>query len=394
MRAPLLFLAACLAGSAFTEAAHAGDPPAGPAPPRPAPPPAAELPVPGAMLPPAPPLPPPPYFPVNFSFLFPLSTNAGTPDLWTHLDLALILGRVGYVDGVQLGLLDYVAHGLRGAQIGAAAITGDSAAGLQVGGAFAYADGPFTGVQIAGLAGWALHDVHGLQIGGAGNQVYGDFEGVEVGGVANLARQQVTGVQAAGLFNIGRVNGLQLGVINVSQEVRGAQVGILNVARRIDGLQLGVINVTDRLDGESIGLAPIPRRGGVHVVVWGSSSIYGNVGLKFASVYAYSILSFALHDVPSSNAPGAPLTLAYGGGVTVGARVPLGSGVSLSGDLGVYHLFQDIPGHDEVVKTRVLLSYELAKRFTPFLGGGAQVAVRGEPLTATVGPEVCGGLEF
>jgi hypothetical protein len=183
---------------------------------------------------------------------------------------------------------------------------------------------------------------------------------------------------------------------------------VLNVARKIDGLQIGVINVTDDLRGESLGIVPLPRKGGIHPAAWASNSLYGNAGIKFASVAAYSILSVALHSVPrevdsadsargTEDGPRQPI---FGAGLTLGARLPLPiEPLTVASDIGGYRLFRDrvalSGGHDEVYKMRVLLGYPLAPRLSPFLGAGAFVAVRGQDALSTdFGPELTLGLEL
>lgn len=342
----------------------------------------------------------PPYFPVNFSFLYPLSTNAGTPDLWTHFDFAILVGRVGFVDGLQLGVVGWTVHDLRGVQLGVASVVGGAGTGIQVGAGFSFADGPFSGMQVSGIFGWASHHVQGMQIGGVANQTYGNLDGLQASAGFNLARRQVTGVQAAGVVNIGKVEGLQIGAINVSQEMTGLQVGVINIARNFKGLQIGVINITDNLDGESLGIAPLPRRGGIHAMAWASNSLYGNLGVKFASRYAYSILSGALHSVERDDTEDKTRQIVYAAGLTLGATIPLPlDEFALSADFGGYRLFRDtaaFSGHDEIYKLRVMVSYPIAPRLKPFIGGGANLALRGddEVDSAVFGGEFCVGLEL
>jgi len=323
--------------------------------------------------------------------------NAAAPDLWTSFDLSIILGRVGFVDGLQLGLITWTRYNLRGAQLALAGVVGGRAEGIQTAGTFAFVDGPFEGAQLSGIFGWASSSVEGLQLSGIANQTYGDIRGLQVAGLANIARRQVTGVQAASI-NVGRVDGLQIGGINVSQEQRGLQIGVINVARRIDGLQIGVINITDNLDGESLGIIPLPRRGGIHLALWGSTSLYGNAGIKFSSRYAYSILSAAFHSEERADG-GIGRDPVYAGGLTMGARLPISyEGLSLSTDLGAYRLFRDelsFSGRDELLKLRLVLAYSLARRLSPFLTAGAYMTLRGEDeVEVTAGPDFAIGLEL
>ena len=75
--------------------------------------------------------------------------------------------------------------------------------------------------------------------------------------------------------------------------------------------------------------------------------------------------------------------------------------MTLGSDLGGYRLFKSSgPNrrHDELYKTRILVSYEIARHFSIFVGGGANLSVRSRPDDATsalhFGPELCAGLEL
>ncbi len=163
-----------------------------------------------------------PYFPRQpVAFIFPLSTNAAAPDLATHLDLALLLGRVGFVDGAQVGLFSWTSGDLRGLQLGGRERRLGARRGAAVAGASPSPMPCSRGAQLGGLFGWASTTVVGAQIAGVANQTYADVDGLQAAGAVNVARGQVMGVQAAGAVNVGRVDGLQIGAINVSQEQRG-----------------------------------------------------------------------------------------------------------------------------------------------------------------------------
>ncbi|NUQ79172.1 MAG: hypothetical protein HUU21_37130 [Polyangiaceae bacterium] len=333
------------------------------------------------------------YFPVNLSFIYPLAFNVGRPILRTNLDIALLVSHVGEVDGAQVGLVTYTVLDVEGVQASVGALTGGHMTGIQLGGTFAYAGGGITGAQASGIFGWSTKEVRGVQLAGVAAQTYEDIDGLQLSGAFNIARRQVTGAQIAGGVNMGRVRGFQLGLINVSAEVDGLQVGLINIARRIDGLQVGLINVTASLAGESLGLVNILKPGRIHLTLWGSNSLLGNAGVKFASKYAYSIVSAAIHNLEGEVAAGA--------GLTLGVHLPLKlylPGLTVSGDFGAYRLFPsgfNFTGHAEVYKTRLIASYELAHRLTLFVGGGAHLSVTGdENETTSFGPELSGGLEL
>jgi hypothetical protein len=366
-----------------------------------------------------------PYFPFNLALLHPLSTNASIPDLRTNFALGVILGRVGFVDGLQIAAVASLTHDLHGVQLGAAGLIDGVADGVQLGAVFAFTDGPLRGAQIAGFLSWGDSTVSGLQLSGLINRTTKPIEGVQIAGLTNWSNDAFTGLQLSGAinqargfargvqiagalnaaygnldgvqigtFNIGKVRGLQLGVINISADTEGTQIGIINIARRSQGLQVGVVNITDNLKGESLGIASLPREGGIHLALWGSNSLSGNLGVKFGSKIVYSILSGALSRENKQNI--------YGGGIALGVHFPiltsLAEGLAIAGDVGGYRLVRD-PGpttaHDEIYKGRVLLSYEIVKHFSFFAGGGVHVNLRGDDKVAlTAGPEICGGLEL
>jgi hypothetical protein len=349
-----------------------------------------------------------PYFPVSLALLYPISTNIGVPELRTNVSLGVLLGRVGAVDGVQLGLVNSVIHDLHGVQMGGASLIDGSAAGAQLGGVFAFTDGPLHGVQIAGLLSWSGSSLSGLQLAGAANQARHQVRGVQAAGGVNLTYGDVEGMQI-GAVNIGKVRGVQIGLVNVSADAEGTQIGVINVARRSSGLQIGVLNVTDNLEGEALGVASVPRIGGVHLVVWGSNSLTGNLGVKFASKFTYSIVSAAIHREDQAKTKDQDQDKAkdtvYGVGLTLGIRLPFLSsaidGLTLGSDFGGYRLFRDpSPNtrHDELYKTRLVVTYEIARHFSIFVGGGAHVSVRSHPGEAqsrwNLGPELCAGLEL
>jgi hypothetical protein len=378
---------------ALAEAAEAEPPIAEPAEPEPAPseptdaeaePPIADPPDRGATLGRV-----PPHFPFNVGLVHPIAINYATPELWTHFDLALVLSRVGFVDGVQLGTVGWVGYDLRGVQVALVSAVGGRTTGLQLGAGFAWSEGRVAGAQVAGLINWAPR-VHGLQLGGVGNQITGRLDGVQLGGVFNVLRgKDLEGIQAA----------LQVAPINISQKSEGLQIGVFNVAKRIEGLQIGVVNVTNDLRGESLGIIPLPREGGIHLALWGSNTLFFNGGVKFASRYAYSILSAGVGREDQDD--GAPETV-VAPGLTMGAQFKTGlDGLRLAADLGAYRRFRDelaLDEHDELYKVRGIVAYALAERMAPFLGAGVYLSLRDDPVDhateGSVGPEVFLGLEL
>lgn len=332
------------------------------------------------------------YFPLNFAFLYPLATNLGDPNRSTNIDLGLVYTKVGFLNGVQTGVLAAVSQQMTGVQIGVGVVSEGRTFGAQIGGAFALSDERFDGLQVAGVFAWSRFRFNGLQIGGVATQARKHFAGLQLAGGVNLARKTVHGAQIAGLLNIGAVEGLQLAPVNISSEVKGVQIGLVNIARKVRGVQIGLVNIADEVAGETIGAASVPRSGGIHGVAWGSNSLYGNFGLKFASNFTYSIFSASFHFERDGQ------DKLFAPGFTFGffQRAFLDD-LYVHADVGGYRLIL-MEGaqraHDELFKTRVLLRYALAKRLSFFAGGGAYLGLRGDAPIARFGPEFDAGLEL
>jgi hypothetical protein len=116
------------------------------------------------------------------ALFFPVATNRTNPHVRTWLNLNLVYGRVGVIEGLQLGFANQVDEHVRGAQL-----------------ALLF------------------------------NTVGGDVEGIQASFVANSALD---------------VHGLQLGLVNVARKVRGVQLGLVNVAEEIDGVPIGLVSVS------------------------------------------------------------------------------------------------------------------------------------------------------
>ncbi|MFT3770689.1 MAG: hypothetical protein QM820_35135 [Minicystis sp.] len=142
------------------------------------------------------------------------------------------------------------------AQIGGLAATdGDFDGGLQIA-AFAGVNGDFHGGMEIGVVNYVDKEFFGFAQIGAANVAHGGFTGALRIGAVNVASDAVTiytdrqdryrmrGAEiGAANVGIGGVDGVQIGVVNVGQEVRGVQIGAFNWCRELRGVQIGAINV-------------------------------------------------------------------------------------------------------------------------------------------------------
>jgi hypothetical protein len=289
-----------------------------------------------------------PFSPVTAALFFPFATNFDAPDVHTRLNLNVLYGRVGVLEGMQLGGANQVDGEVSGAQLGLL---------------FNVAGGGVHGLQIASAANLARADVHGFQLALLTNRARGDLEGFQVSTV------NTTGAD---------VDGGQLGAINVAGgDVRGLQVGFVNVARNVRGVQLGLINVADDVEGVPIGIVSVTKTGGVHPVAWAGTAAYVNVGIKFSTRYTFTQFSGSVTDEANIRM--------YGPGLAVGFRIPL-SRWGFESDVWSAYLFGGpLYGvsrreglQDDMLLTalRARLTFELHRHFSVFLGAALVGKVR------------------
>jgi hypothetical protein len=300
-------------------------------------------PQPAAPPPPAPaPAPPaPPEALANAGVFYPLAVNYGHPDLRTHFDLNLIYGRIGALDGLEIGTVSVVG---------------------------------------------------------------GDVAGAQIALGANVAQGHAEGLQLALAFNdAAETTGVQAGAINVGGDATGAQIGLVNIARHVKGLQLGLFNYADDVDGIPVGLVSVTRTGGVHPTAWASNTSYANVGLKFATKYTYTMLSGSWQPDNGHDLFGPGFTLGVHVPVMtrLSANFDLGATHLFGGKLccgdGSALRQNDLT----LAKLRAMINVSLAEHLSLYAGAGVTATVR-YPLdaggqtsaTAHLGPEYFGGVEF
>jgi hypothetical protein len=311
--------------------------------------------------------------PIALSLIYPIATNFDAPGLKTRLALNLLYGRVGAVDGLGLGVVNQVDGDMYGIQ---------AALAVNVVG------GPVRGLQLAEVANIAGGDVHGLQGAFVYNQTRGSLQGLDAALVNDVR---------------GAVDGAEVGAVNRAGDVHGFQLGLINVANQVHGAQIGLINVADDVSGVPIGLISVTRTGGIHPLVWSSTTSAVNAGLKFSTHQTYTELSAS-----ATNEDGIRM---YGPGLALGARLPF-QRIIIETDLGASYLFggplSGVSRHDglkddmAVGAWRARVGLELERRFTMFVGGGVAAKIRfyQPPEAGTVafgtntGTEVTGTVHF
>jgi hypothetical protein len=180
----------------------------------------------------------------------------------------------------------------------------------------------------------------------------------------NLTLRDVRHVQIAGLANYGRfVDGVQIaGLVNVARMSNsGVQVaGLLNYATTVNGLQLGIVNVSNTVErGIPIGLFSYVQQGYHLFELSGNEIFYGNVAFKSGTRSFYNFVQFGMGSDYK-------LQGSYGIGTIFTLKKKLSMNLDASAGF-VYHP-TDTVYHGLLLKFNPSLEYRFAKHFAVFAG--------------------------
>ncbi|QDW20346.1 STN and carboxypeptidase regulatory-like domain-containing protein [Flavobacterium sp. KBS0721] len=195
----------------------------------------------------------------------------------------------------SLNLLGGYTGGVRGVEMaGLYNINRMNVHALQMAGLFNTVGGSVKGVQLAGIYNNVFGDLNGLQMSGIHNSVKGSQIGLQISGIYNHVQLDAKGIQIAAIYNNvnGSQNGLQIsGIYNAGhQQVRGMQIAGLNYAKELDGLQIGLINITGSPSGYSFGLLNFKKGGYQKFSVTRNEISDINLAIKTGDNKLYTIL--------------------------------------------------------------------------------------------------------
>lgn len=131
------------------------------------------------------------------------------------------------------------------------------------------------GWQATGGVNIVRNALFGFQLAGISNVVHKYSFGFQLAGFSNTSFQSMDGVQVAALSNYtdGGLYGMQMALFNragfiegkngyENSDYTGWQIGLVNSAKeRMNGYQIGLINIGGRMQGTQIGLINIYRKG-------------------------------------------------------------------------------------------------------------------------------------
>ncbi|NME70031.1 LA_2272 family surface repeat-containing protein [Flammeovirga aprica] len=218
----------------------------------------------------------------SVAFVYPISSNGAATNVENNASFNLLFGANAGVNGAELS--------------GIGALNKGDIKGGQFAGVFNATKGDVKGGQFAGVLNATHGNTEGVQIAGVGNTTKNNVTGVQFGAVGNITLGDQKGVAIAGASNYvkGNVNGVQGGTVNIGLEkVNGAQVGVINIADTLSGVQFGVINFSNNVErGTPIGIINVVKNGYYAIEVTSGEINVAGVSYKMGTTDFYTIFKY------------------------------------------------------------------------------------------------------
>ena len=229
------------------------------------------------------------------------------------------------------------------------------------------------GFQLGLISSVATDGGYGVQLSGVSNTSAHTFNGLQLSGVTNITNGMERGLQLSGLLNVSSamMAGWQLGAFNYTDSLNGAQIGLLNIARkRPKGWQVGLINISYDSIGHKVGLVNVNPMTDIDIMLYGGSSTKANIAIRYRNKSTYNIIGVGTHFMG--------LDSKFSGAVfyRLGQYVQLTPKLSLSGDIGYYHVetfeknSNDKPERLYSLQARLNADYQISRKFGAFASVG------------------------
>ena len=227
--------------------------------------------------------------------------------------------------------------------------------------------------QLGVISSIAADGGHGVQLAGVSNTSTHTFNGLQLGGVSNITKGMDKGVQLSGILNVSSsmMRGLQFGAVNYADSLNGAQIGVFNIARkRPKGRQVGLVNLSYDSIGHKIGLVNINPMTTIDLMVYAGTSTKTNIALRYRNKSTYNIIGVGTHFMG--------LDSKFSGAIfyRLGQYVQLTPKLSLSGDIGYYHVEtfsrnnSDKPERLYSLQARINADYQFSRKFGVYASVG------------------------
>ena len=238
-----------------------------------------------------------------------------------------------------------------------------------------FTNGKSLAIQMAGFANFC-EDVQGTQLAGLTNVVKGNGKATQISGFSNVMLGQVNGVQLAGFGNFAKINakGAQIaGFTNISTgNLQGAQIaGFLNIAKKVNGLQLGVINIADSIEsGIPIGFLSIVKDGFREFEIAFGESLNAQATVKIGIDKFYNIFSVGTQFISNE--------LSWGFGYGLGTHLTKNENFKTQLELMSYHINEGeawTNNYNDLQQLKLIVSKKLSDEVSVFVGPTANLMI-------------------
>jgi hypothetical protein len=292
--------------------------------------------------------------------------NGGNVQAFQMAGITNITGN--NTEGVQTaGIINFVKKSSTGFQIaGIANYAGDTSSTIQVGGIANYCKGSNIGGQFGGISNFTKGNLVGPQMAGVANIVDGSTKGFQAAGIANFTAKNHIGAQVAG-------------VANFASGVKGIQIAsILNTAGKVQGSQIGLINIADSVSGIQVGLLNLSKNGYMKFEVSSTEKLFSSIAFKTGTKDFYGIL-----NVGTGPLNGIDNAWFWWYGYGVGTESKLSNRIPVNLEL-IANYVSEASKHSHqyfnmLNQIRLTAGYSFSPRFTVFAGPVLNIQVSNMP---------------
>lgn len=253
--------------------------------------------------------------------------------------------------------------------------------GLQMSVGMNLSSRPAAGLQATVGANIVVGSMKGLQAATGLNLTKGDMVGLQAATGLNLVTGKLSGIQASSGYNhAGRINGAQIGLLNVGGSVEGLQLGLVNLAGSVSGAQIGLVNIAGRSKAP-LGLLNLVKDGLHHLDVFYSDTAMANMALMLGGQNLYSILGVGIQPTHCRTR--------WLAGMGIGAYIPLPLRFFLNTDAMAWNVNDHEAWTHELnmlYQLRLLAGLRLHRRFAVFIGPTLNVLLTRKDKDDRIGP--------
>ena len=245
-------------------------------------------------------------------------------------------------------------------------------------------NGGVNGAEIGSLFNYNNGIVDGFQLAGLSN-ISGKYSrGVIISGLTNICEDSSSGFLSSGLLNYtaGNSRGFQLSTFNITNKVfSGFQLGVFNYAKKLNGIQVGVINIIEESEkGIPIGLFSIVKKGYYEIELTGSEVLYANINYKMGIEKLYTIFKIGYYSYKNN-----PV---YSLGLGFGSKISINEKQNLNIDISTNNLLYDAKWKEDLNllnKLDINYKYNISKQISFLVGPSFNIYVTKQKVSGEYG---------